>query len=278
MLKLPWVSLLGAAVFVFCAGIGRQNSPESANQQVLFLTNSNDGQRVAAVVGQRIEISLAAIGPGSYEAPEISSATIRFRNVAWPKSQTPGGPTQIYIFQTTAEGEAEIRIPHSRRGSFSVTVQVGANAGKSEQARMTPDQANNAKWKGAWTNLVNDVQQTFAPSMPKLTSVEVSLAAANAGPEEEDVTLQVLNAAGEVLATVSRSVPVIESSHALFVFPEGGVPVTPGEVYSIRLSGEYLFGWKYVVGGYENGKASFNGRPLLPDARSTFLFRTFGAR
>jgi hypothetical protein len=96
------------------------------------------------------------------------------------------------------------------------------------------------------------------------------------GPEEEDVTLHVLNAAGEVLATVSRSVPVIESGHALFVFPEGGVPVTPGEVYSIRLSGEYLFGWKYVVGGYENGEASFNGRPPLPDARSTFLFKTLG--
>ena len=130
--------------------------------------------------------------------------------------------------------------------------------------------------EGAWTNLVNDVRKTFRPTMPKLTSVEVNLAVANPGPQEEDVTLHVLNAAGEVLATVSRSVPVIESGHALFVFPEGGVPVTPGEVYSIRLSGEYLFGWKYVVGGYENGEASFNGRPLLPDARSTFLFRTFG--
>jgi hypothetical protein len=26
---------------------------------------------------------------------------------------------------------------------------------------MTPDQANDAKWKGAWTNLVNDVRQTL---------------------------------------------------------------------------------------------------------------------
>jgi hypothetical protein len=37
-----------------------------------------------------------------------------------------------------------------------------------------------------------------------------------------------------------------------------------------------LFGWKYVVGGYENGAATFNGKPLLKQARSTFLFRTFG--
>jgi len=73
-------------------------------------------------------------------------------------------------------------------------------------------------------------------------------------------------------------VPERESSHTLFVFPEGGFAVTAGEEYSIRLRGEYLFGWKYVVGGYENGEASFNGRPLLPNARSTFLFTTFGAR
>jgi hypothetical protein len=38
---------------------------------------------VAAVVGQRIEISLATIGPGSYGTPDISSGTIRFWNVAW---------------------------------------------------------------------------------------------------------------------------------------------------------------------------------------------------
>ena len=278
MLKLRWISLLVGAVLVFREGIEGQNRPESAREQILFLTNSNDGQRVAAVVGQRIEISLATIGPGSYGDPIVSSAAIRFRNVTWPKSQAPGGPTQIYIFQGAAEGDAEIRIPHSGRGSFSVTVQVGANAGNSEQAQMTPDQANDAKWKGGCTNLVNDVQQTFRPRMPKLTAVEVNLAVANPGPEEEEVTLRVLNAASEVIATVSRIVPVSESSHTLFVFPEGGLAVTPGEVHSIRVSGESLFGWKYVVGGYENGEASFNGRPLLPDTRSTFLFTTFGAR
>jgi len=278
MLKLRWMSLLVGAVLVFCEGTEGQNRPESVREQILFLTNANDGQRVAAVVGQRIEISLATIGPGSYGDPIVSSAAIRFRNVAWPKSQAPGGPTQIYIFQGAAEGEAEVRIPHSGRGSFSVTVQVGTNAGNSEQAQMMPDQANDAKWKGAWTNLVNDVRQTFRPTMPKLTAVEVNLAVANPGPEEEEVTLRVLNVVGEVIATVSRSVPVSESTHTLFVFPEGGLAVTPGEVHSIRVSGEHLFGWKYVVGGYENGEGSFNGRPLLPDARSTFLFTTFGAR
>jgi len=278
MLKLRWASLLVCAVLVFCAGTEGQSRSNSTHEQILFLTNANDGQRVAAALGQRVEVKLATIGPGNYGDPIVSSSAIQFRNMAWPQSQNPGGPTQIYVFEAMAEGEAEIRIPHSVEGSFSVTVQVGANVGNSEQARMTPDQANDAKWKGAWTDLVNDVRQKFRPTMPRLTAVEVNLAIANAGPEEEEVTLRVLNAAGEVLATVSRSVPVTESRHALFVFPEGGLAVTPGEEYSIRVSGEYLFGWKYVVGGYKDGEASFNGRPLLLDARSTFLFTTFGVR
>jgi len=278
MLKRGWVSLLAAGSLLFSGGMGRQDRPASAEQQVLFLTDANDGQRVAAAPGQRIEISLATVGPGSYETPEISSEAVRFWNVAWPKLETPGGPTQIYMFQAKSEGEAEIRIPHEGHGSFSVTVEVEAGERKAMDAWMLADQANNAKWKGAWTNLVNDVRQTFRPSMPKLTAVEVNLAVGNAGLEEEEVTLRVLNAAGEVLATVSRRVRVGESGHALFVLPEGGLTVIPGEFYSIRLSGEYLFGWKYVVGGYEDGEASFNGRPLLPDARTTFLFRTFGAK
>jgi hypothetical protein len=62
-----------------------------------------------------------------------------------------------------------------------------------------------------------------------------------------------------------------------FFFPKGTWRVLPGQVYSIRLQGDSLFGWKYVVGGYKNGAASFNGKPLLPDKRSTFLFPRFGA-
>jgi hypothetical protein len=44
------------------------------------------------------------------------------------------------------------------------------------------------------------------------------------------------------------------------------------------LSGGATFGWKYGVGGYENGSASFNGQPLLREARSTFLFQTFATK
>jgi hypothetical protein len=59
--------------------------------------------------------------------------------------------------------------------------------------------------------------------------------------------------------------------------PTGGVPVSPGELYRIRISVGPTFGWKYIVDRYAHGAATFNGKPLLAQARSTFLFRTFAA-
>jgi hypothetical protein len=157
-----------------------------------------------------------------------------------------------------------------------VLIRVGPAAGK-PRASSQPDQANTAGWTQAWTNLLNDVQQTFTPSLPRLTSVEVDLVVANPGPSNEQLTLSLLNAEGEVLAVVSKTVSVEDCDHVRFFFPNGGWLVSPGQVCRIRVKGGSLFGWKYVVGGYENGAASFNGKPLLADNRSTFLFRTFGA-
>jgi len=56
-----------------------------------------------------------------------------------------------------------------------------------------PDQANIAPWDKAWTNLLNDVRQTFKPSLPSLTRVEVELVVANAGPAEGEVVMSVQN-------------------------------------------------------------------------------------
>ena len=141
---------------------------------------------------------------------------------------------------------------------------------------MTPDQANTATWTKAWTNLVNDARQTFTPSLPRLVAVEVQLVVGNPGSSDDTITMTLRDARGETLAAASRTVPVDDCDRALFVLPNDGLEVTPGEVYSIGLGGGTIFGWKYVVGGYEKGSASFNGRPLLAGTRSTFLFRTFG--
>lgn len=143
---------------------------------------------------------------------------------------------------------------------------------------MTLDQANTTAWTNAWTNLVNDVQQTFTPSLPKMVGVEVELVVGNPGPPDDTLTMVLLDAGERSVAVVSKTVPTADCEHVLFVFPNGGAEVSPGQLYSLRLSGGTTFGWKYVVGGYEKGSASFNGKPLLREARSTFLFRTFGAK
>jgi hypothetical protein len=141
---------------------------------------------------------------------------------------------------------------------------------------MRTDQVNAAHWDKAWTNLLNDVEQSFTPSMPRLLGVEVELIVGNPGPSEDELTLTVLDSKGHTLAVVTQPVETSGCEHTMFIIPKKGIDVTPGETYWLRLKGGTLFGWKYVVGGYEKGAATFNGEPLLKEARSTFLFRTFG--
>jgi hypothetical protein len=260
-------------------------SSTSVKQQVLSVSLKNNGQDFSATVGQQIEISLGAMAACD---PQVSSAAIRLESVALPWPPTPGITTYVYIFDAAAEGTADVRIPITdclnpdvKDGlTFAVTIRVERTApGESPTpyASRKLDQANTAVWDEAWTNLANDVRQTFTPSLPRLTAVEVELAVGNPGPSSAEVTMHLADAEGKLLAVVSKTVPVDDCHHALFVFPSGGLEVSPGQVYSIRLSGGSTFGWKYVVGGYANGAASFNGKPLLGDTRSTFLFRTFGA-
>jgi hypothetical protein len=147
-----------------------------------------------------------------------------------------------------------------------------------QQASMKPDQVNTAGWKEAWTNLVDDAEQTFTPSLPRLAGVEVELVVGNAGAAEDQLTLTVLNATGRTVAVVTQNVQTADCDQVMFVIPNGGVEVTPGQDYRLQLSGGTTFGWKYVVDGYSKGAATFNGKALLPGARSTFLFRTFGAK
>lgn len=143
---------------------------------------------------------------------------------------------------------------------------------------MQPDQINTEGWDQAWTNLLHDSEQSFTPSLPKLLGVEVELIVANPGNPEDELTLRVLDSNDQALATVTQIVKVDDSSRVLFILPSGGIELLPGRVYSLQLTGGPTFGWKYVVGGYDRGEATFNGKPLLQDARSTFLFRTFGSK
>lgn len=177
---------------------------------------------------------------------------------------------------SVAEGGAA-PVPHRSGGNSLVSTMAPGST-----AAMKPDQVNTDGWDKAWTNLVNDVEQTFTPSLPRLLAVEVELVAGNpgrgkGGSTEDELTLIVLDKAGETVALVTQTVNESNCDHAMFLIPKDGMEVTPGESYRIRLTGGTTFGWKYVVGGYPKGAATFNGKPLLPTARSTFLFRTFGS-
>jgi hypothetical protein len=88
---------------------------QSIPQPELFLNRVNDGQHVSAKVGQPIVVTLQTIGGGHYDSPQISSHAIRFESAVYPPppEQNPGGPTQVYRFTAAAEGEAQIRIPHT---------------------------------------------------------------------------------------------------------------------------------------------------------------------
>ena len=263
-------------------------SSTSTSQQVLFLNFTNNGQQLPATVGQQIEITLGTVGPPQYGAPQVSSTAIQLEGVALAGPANPGGPIFVNIFEAAAEGEAQVKIPliHSedpegaKRLTFTVMIHVRSAGGESSTpyASRTLDQVNTAPWKDGWTNLLGNIlRQAFTPSHPRLTAVEVELVVGNPGPASSEVTMTLLNAKGEPLAVVSKTVLVDDCRHVLFILPSGGLPVSPGQVYSIQLSdGRGVFGWKYVEGGYGNGDASFNGKPLLRGTRSTFLFRTFG--
>lgn len=265
------------------AGAQRTLSSSSAAPQVLFLEWQDNGQRFEARAGDQVEIRFASMGACE---PLISSPSLRLESVALEWPPTPGMATHTYIFDAASQGEADVRIPladcATEGSSFTATfyVKPGAGGSPAPYAFRMPDQENAAPWTGAWTVLgPNILRQSFKPLLSRLTGVEVELANANPGPSRVDVDLRLLNAKGDVLSVVSRNISVDDCHRVLFALPTGGWKVTPGQTYTIELGGSNLvLGWKYVVGGYKNGDASFNDKPLVRDARSTFLFRTFGAR
>jgi len=140
-------------------------SSMSVEQQVLFLNLRNNGQHLAANVGQQIEISLGAMAPCD---PQVSSSSIRLESVALPWPANPGLATHVYIFHAAAEGEAEVKIPITDCSNpdlpegltFTVTIRVGPAGGgpSTPYASRTLDQANTAPWDRAATNLLNNVR------------------------------------------------------------------------------------------------------------------------
>ena len=166
----PAVFLIELAFLLTCCGNADAQKVEmsstSIEQRVLSLNFTNNGQHLAATVGQQIEITLGRVGGPQYGTPQVSSHTIRLESVALALPPNPGGPTFVYIFEATAAGEAQVKIPiiysdnpdWTKRHTFRVTIHVESGPGNplASHTSMTLDQANTAPWKNAWTNLLND--------------------------------------------------------------------------------------------------------------------------
>jgi hypothetical protein len=215
------------------------SSPNS-NQRLLSLNFKNDGQHLTATVGQQIEITLGTVGPPQYGKSDISSLAIRLVSTALWRT-IPAGPTFIYIFEAATEGEAQVTVPlinitsdnpeSAKQHTFVVTIRVAPARHNllGLRASLTPDQSNTETWTNAWTNLRN-ARQDFVPSLPILTGVEVELVVANPGPASDELTMWV---AGE---SISKIVSIAECGHVLFLLPNGGLEVVPGQVYTIVLT------------------------------------------
>lgn len=306
----PWLMLLAVLTLLpgVCSNAQMRNehgSSPASPQSFLSLDYANNGQSVDATVGERIELTLGMVGGPSYGDPQISSPAVRLdataRHINPGGLINPGGPTFIYMFEAVTEGEAQVKVPLNGAldpetgkvrtlSTFSVRIRVGPATGNSRRqgSPLRLDQENSPPWNGAWTTLdyldgpgippkwgVRVLSQTFVPRLPRLTAIEVELAAAKPGQSTGDVEMTLIR--HQMLAQVWKAVPVADCGHVLFPLPNGGVTVAPGQVYTIRLTGiGGVFGWKYVVGGYAKGAALLEGKPLLQDSRSTFLFRTFG--
>ena len=256
--------------------IAQTGNSSAGAQSVLALTRANNGQHIAARVGQTIQVDVQSLGSAEYESPQVSSPSVRYLNSVRAMPPNPGGAIPIFIFEAVSAGEAEIRIPRHDSPGFAVTVEVKPGA---EQAGtlVRLDQSNTIDAGAGWTNLVNHAVQTFTPSLPKLVKVEVELVEGNSTPDHA-VALTLLNTDGQSMAIAEKTLSSDEPGWVPFFFANGGVDLVPGEVYGIEVSGGNRFGWKYGEGGYLKGEALFNGTPILKGAHASFLFKTFGTK
>jgi len=100
---------LGAVVLWFgmvSAGCGSDPPP------TLELTTQADGSDVKLAMNQQLNLELQTVGPGQFGEPTISSATVRFEGMTFPRAQNPGGPKQLYEFRAVGDGTAVVTIPH----------------------------------------------------------------------------------------------------------------------------------------------------------------------
>jgi hypothetical protein len=107
---------VGGLIAVLVVGGCSSSMPSSETPVVL---NYAPSQTINLAVGQELEITVGTLGPGSYDAPTISSsAVIRVPDYTVDTIVTPGGPTQHFRFMAQAAGQAIITLGQSGRTTF----------------------------------------------------------------------------------------------------------------------------------------------------------------
>jgi hypothetical protein len=81
---------------------------------------------------------------------------------------------------------------------------------------MTLDQANTTTWQNAWTNLLNDVRQSFTPSLPKLVAVEVELVVGNPGASADTLMMKLMYPSGRPIVLTSKTVQTRSARYLSF--------------------------------------------------------------
>jgi hypothetical protein len=109
--------------FTSCNNSNPTNNNSSTSEH--HLVSSNNGQTVLMEIGDTIDITLQAIGPGSYELPEIEGNAINFIYDSTISPFIPAGPTQKYGFVGINIGSSSISISDSNMKSvFAITCRV----------------------------------------------------------------------------------------------------------------------------------------------------------
>lgn len=140
------------------------------------------------------------------------------------------------------------------------------------------DQVNHPRGAGGAVNIapVNNVSQTFIPTLPCLVAVEIGLQTGNPGRGGDQVTLTILGARRQRLAFITASIPEGFDGFWRFTLPGRGISVTPGQPLTLLVqdTGKIVFWWKYMHGNpYPAGQAYFYNAPFHDN---DFYFQTYG--
>jgi hypothetical protein len=118
----------------------------------------------------------------------------------------------------------------------------------------------------------SDMGQTFTANTPSISVVEIEIMTkGNYASGSDELTMEIREEDGTVLAAVSRAAPWGFDGWLSFELPDGGLEVQPGQELVIWMEDtRAIFGWKYGPDTNPGGVAIRRG---IQRPKSDFHFR-----